>query len=123
MPHLRCWVEVAHENGRVTLRAGLFDGIRKSREVFLIESSRRTRRKSAVAALMRRRIWRLARAEVYATVFALEGNVKRAIGVLAVVCLVVGAEARGQKPPLLAEKDVAALANETSGETAKRNLE
>jgi len=29
----------------------------------------------------------------------------------------------GQKPPLLAEKDVAALANELSGETAKRNLE
>ncbi|MGC1485750.1 MAG: M28 family metallopeptidase [Candidatus Acidiferrum sp.] len=28
-----------------------------------------------------------------------------------------------QKPPLLAEKDVAALANELSGETAKRNLE
>src|SRR4029077_9850335 len=30
---------------------------------------------------------------------------------------------KGQKPPLLAEKDVAALANELSGETAKRNLE
>ena len=29
----------------------------------------------------------------------------------------------GQKPPLLTEKDVAALANELSGETAKRNLE
>jgi hypothetical protein len=28
-----------------------------------------------------------------------------------------------QKPPLLAEKDVAAMANELSGETAKRNLE
>jgi len=28
-----------------------------------------------------------------------------------------------QKPPLLAERDVAALANELSGETAKRNLE
>src|SRR2546429_8435918 len=28
-----------------------------------------------------------------------------------------------QKPPLLPEKDVAALANELSGETAKRNLE
>jgi hypothetical protein len=28
-----------------------------------------------------------------------------------------------QKPPLLSEKDVAALANELSGETAKRNLE
>src|ERR1044071_9914468 len=34
-----------------------------------------------------------------------------------------GASALGQKPPLLPEKDVAALANELSGETAKRNLE
>jgi len=33
------------------------------------------------------------------------------------------AETRAQKPPLLPEKDVAALANELSGETAKRNLE
>jgi hypothetical protein len=32
-------------------------------------------------------------------------------------------EARAQKPLLLPEKDVAALANELSGETAKRNLE
>jgi aminopeptidase YwaD len=31
--------------------------------------------------------------------------------------------ARAQKPPLLPEKEVAALANELSGETAKRNLE
>ena len=31
--------------------------------------------------------------------------------------------ARAQKPPLLPEKDVAALASELSGETAKRNLE
>jgi len=31
--------------------------------------------------------------------------------------------AAGQKPPLLPENDVAALANELSGETAKRNLE
>jgi len=31
--------------------------------------------------------------------------------------------AQGQKPPLLPEQDVAALANELSGETAKRNLE
>src|SRR4029077_2949680 len=30
---------------------------------------------------------------------------------------------RAQKPPLLPKKDVAALANELSGETAKRNLE
>jgi len=36
--------------------------------------------------------------------------------------LLAGA-ASGQKPPLLPEKDVAALANELSGETAKRNLE
>src|SRR2546421_12132754 len=34
-----------------------------------------------------------------------------------------GTEVRAQKPPLLPEKDVAALANEVSGETAKRNLE
>src|SRR5437868_7345512 len=34
-----------------------------------------------------------------------------------------GAGVRAQKPPLLTEKDVAALANELSGETAKRNLE
>ena len=31
--------------------------------------------------------------------------------------------AAAQPPPLLAEADVAALANEMSGETAKRNLE
>ncbi|HMI52173.1 MAG TPA: M28 family peptidase [Candidatus Saccharimonadales bacterium] len=36
--------------------------------------------------------------------------------------LLVG-DALAQKPPLLPEKDVAALANELSGETAKRNLE
>jgi aminopeptidase YwaD len=36
--------------------------------------------------------------------------------------LLAGA-ARAQKPPLLTEKDVSALANELSGETAKRNLE
>ena len=34
-----------------------------------------------------------------------------------------GTEAWAQKPPLLPVKDVAALANEISGETAKRNLE
>ncbi|MHB8504025.1 MAG: hypothetical protein ACYDHE_24160, partial [Candidatus Acidiferrales bacterium] len=44
------------------------------------------------------------------------------------LCIIVGllafcGAARGQKPPLLAEKDVAALANDLSGETAKRNLE
>jgi hypothetical protein len=37
--------------------------------------------------------------------------------------LVMGAGAWGQKPPLLAEKDVAAIAGEISGATAKRNLE
>jgi len=36
---------------------------------------------------------------------------------------VLSAVANGQKPPLLPEKDVAALAQELSGETAKRNLE
>src|SRR5690348_7882650 len=37
--------------------------------------------------------------------------------------LFVGREIAAQKPPLLPGKDVAALANELSGETAKRNLE
>src|SRR6266850_6266379 len=37
--------------------------------------------------------------------------------------LVFAAVAQGQKPPLLPEKDVGALANELSGEMAKRNLE
>jgi len=37
--------------------------------------------------------------------------------------LTFAAVAEGQKPPLLPEKDVAALAHELSGETAKRNLE
>jgi hypothetical protein len=37
--------------------------------------------------------------------------------------LFCGSQARAQKPPLLPEKDVAALANELNGETAKRNLE
>src|SRR5262249_35047156 len=53
----------------------------------------------------------------------LEGNVRRAIWTLAAMCLVMSGEVRAQKPPLLPEKDVAALANELSGETAKRNLE
>src|SRR5437870_12645146 len=52
-----------------------------------------------------------------------EGTVKRR-GVVALMgCLAASAGAWGQKPPLLPEKDVAALANELSGETAKRNLE
>jgi len=46
---------------------------------------------------------------------------------LAIALLVAGvvflAAGRAQKPPLLPEKEVAALANELSGETAKRNLE
>jgi hypothetical protein len=37
--------------------------------------------------------------------------------------LVFAGKAQAQKAPLLPEKDVAALANELSGETAKRNLE
>src|SRR5882724_43411 len=53
-----------------------------------------------------------------------EGHVRR----LMAVAMMMGSgfaagAARGQKPPLLPEKDVAALANELSGETAKRNLE
>ncbi len=39
------------------------------------------------------------------------------------MALAMGGVVRAQKPPLLPEKDVAALANELSGETAKRNLE
>jgi aminopeptidase YwaD len=53
-----------------------------------------------------------------------EVHVKR---LMTVVMTVAGALSAGavmaQKPPLLPEKDVAALANELSGETAKRNLE
>ncbi|MGA3178273.1 MAG: DUF4910 domain-containing protein [Candidatus Acidiferrum sp.] len=40
-----------------------------------------------------------------------------------ILALTMTGVALAQKPPLLAEKDVAALANEVSGETAKRNLE
>src|SRR5712671_2140699 len=47
----------------------------------------------------------------------------RAVLTLGVSLFVLVAVANGQKPPLLPEKDVAALANELSGETAKRNLE
>jgi len=39
------------------------------------------------------------------------------------LALAMGGMARAQKPPLLPEKDVAALASELSGETAKHNLE
>jgi aminopeptidase YwaD len=53
-----------------------------------------------------------------------EGIVMKKIFVMAMIAggLLAGA-ARAQKPPLLPESDVAALANELSGETAKRNLE
>jgi aminopeptidase YwaD len=43
--------------------------------------------------------------------------------VVTIVGGVSAVSASAQKPPLLPEKDVAALANESSGETAKRNLE
>jgi aminopeptidase YwaD len=43
--------------------------------------------------------------------------------VCAALSLLLAGAAQAQKPPLLPEKDVAALANELSGETAKRNLE
>src|SRR5260370_1025356 len=47
----------------------------------------------------------------------------RAVLTVGVSRFLLAAVAKGQKPPLLPEKDVAALANELSGETAKRNLE
>lgn len=47
----------------------------------------------------------------------------RRIAILLFVLLLVSAVAAAQKAPLLAEKEVAALAQELSGETAKRNLE
>src|SRR5207247_10995166 len=46
---------------------------------------------------------------------------RRWVGLLGALRVSGGSAA--QKPPLLPEKDVAALANELSGETAKRNLE
>src|ERR1700720_1574090 len=49
------------------------------------------------------------------------GAMKRIVVVMA--GLVMAAGAGGQKPPLVEEKDVAAIAGEISGETAKRNLE
>jgi aminopeptidase YwaD len=42
---------------------------------------------------------------------------------MAILLSLVSAPTLAQKPPLLPEKDVAALAQELSGETAKRNLE
>jgi hypothetical protein len=50
-----------------------------------------------------------------------EACMKRILMLMAAGCFSTAAWA--QKPPLLPEKDVAALANELSGETAKRNLE
>jgi aminopeptidase YwaD len=47
----------------------------------------------------------------------------RHVSLLVVGLLLAGGIASAQKPPLLPEKDVAALAQELSGETAKRNLE
>src|SRR5580700_10368710 len=52
-----------------------------------------------------------------------EEHVKRILWLAIAGSLAGGAAVLGQKPPLLPEKDVAALANELSGETAKRNLE
>jgi aminopeptidase YwaD len=70
--------------------------------------------------------WRGTKVECAAEIFAglQGGHVKR----LLVVAMVMGSgfassALQAQKPPLLPEKDVAALANELSGETAKRNLE
>ena len=48
---------------------------------------------------------------------------KRLVAAATTAFLALSAGAWAQKPPLLPEKDVAALANELSGETAKRNLE
>ena len=57
----------------------------------------------------------------------LEEIVRKRIIWMAVVVTIAGGvsavSASAQKPPLLPEKDVAALANELSGEAAKRNLE
>src|SRR5258708_14873703 len=47
----------------------------------------------------------------------------RTVLTLGASLFVLAATVDGQKPPLLPEKDVAALANELSGVRAKRNLE
>jgi len=44
------------------------------------------------------------------------------LGAVMIAMLAMSGTARGQKPPLLSEDDVAALAQEISGETATRNL-
>jgi aminopeptidase YwaD len=51
-----------------------------------------------------------------------ENHMRSVVG-LAILLSVTPALASAQKPPLLPEKDVAALAQELSGEIAKRNLE
>ncbi len=48
---------------------------------------------------------------------------KRIAVVVMAAGMMIGAGTWGQKPPLLPEKDVAALANEISGETTRQNLE
>ena len=48
---------------------------------------------------------------------------KRMFAVAITAYLALSVDGQAQKPPLLPETDVAALANELSGETAKRNLE
>src|SRR5258705_9789148 len=50
-------------------------------------------------------------------------HLRRLIWTAIAAWLATGGEVLAQKPPLLPEKDVAAMANELSGETAKRNLE
>ena len=52
-----------------------------------------------------------------------EGYVTRFLVLGLAISLSFAGFTRAQKPPLLPEKEVAALANELSGETAKRNLE
>jgi aminopeptidase YwaD len=54
--------------------------------------------------------------------FSAEGTVRRRVWFVIGIAVFAGVAA-AQKPPLLPEKDVAALAQELSGETAKRNLE
>src|SRR6267142_1823507 len=50
-------------------------------------------------------------------------NMRTTTLILATFILTSGLPVLAQKAPLLPERDVAALANELSGETAKRNLE
>jgi len=52
-----------------------------------------------------------------------EALVKRFCWMVIAGSLMLNSGAQAQKAPLLPEKDVAALTNELSGETAKRNLE